>query len=108
MKTKKPYFVQFGPAIPIVPITDFTKIGLTKEQMNDLWTLCGPTVERNMQRRLELWQVIAMAYLEGLNHGYGVAQRIGERDGKEGKQDVRAIQESSTLSRGSSSPWEGL
>ena len=67
-RTKRPHFVHFGPPIELVPITQFSKMRLTSEQWADAWRLCGPSAEKNMQR-LELWQVIASAYLEGLSHG---------------------------------------
>lgn len=71
---KRANFVRFGPPVPIVPAGDFTKARLTDDQMSDLWWLCGPSAEMNM-RRMELWQVIAMAYLEGLDHGSNIAGR---------------------------------
>ena len=69
----RPYFVKFGPPIELVPITHFTKHRLTREQWNNAWRLCGPSAEKNMER-LELWQVIASAYLEGLSHGADAAR----------------------------------
>lgn len=70
--------MQFGPEIPVVPVGDFSRMSLTHQQWADAWSLCGPSAAKNMSggRRggaLELWQVIASAYLEGLNHGAGVA-----------------------------------
>lgn len=79
MKFKKPHYVAFGPPIPVVPIGDFSKMRMTEEQFADAWRLCGPTAERNMLR-LQLWQVIASAYLEGLQHG---AEVVIEQQGKE-------------------------
>lgn len=72
-RTKSEYFVRFGPAIPTVPVTRFSRMFLTSEQWEDAWSLCGPSVERNMTK-LELWQVIASAYLEGLQHGSSLAK----------------------------------
>lgn len=69
---KRAHFVRFGPPIDAVPITHFSKTKLTSEQFADAWRLCGPSVERNMER-LEIWQVIASAYLEGLSHGHDIA-----------------------------------
>ncbi len=71
---KKSHFVQFGPAIPIVPIGDFSKMRMSRDQMADAWSIIGPSAQQNMSRNfkgqcLELWQVIAAAYLEGLHHG---------------------------------------
>ena len=72
------YFARFGPAINIVPVTDFSRMSLTNKQWEDAWKLCGPSAEKNMTGTtkrvpLELWQVIAAAYLEGLHHGHGIA-----------------------------------
>ena len=61
-------FVHLGPPIPVVPIGDFSRMGLSDEQWAGAWRLCGPAAEKNM-KNLELWQVIAAAYLEGLQHG---------------------------------------
>lgn len=77
---KKPHFVAFGPPIPVVPIGDFSKMSLTDKQWADAWSICGPSAEQNMRRGrrggpLELWQVIASAYLEGLQHGAALAVR---------------------------------
>lgn len=68
---KRPHYVQFGPAIPVVQIGDFSNAKLTPKQMSDLWWLCGPSAERNM-RKLEMWEVIVMAYYEGLSHGTAI------------------------------------
>ena len=77
---KKPHFAAFGPPIPVVPIGDFSHSGLTERQWADAWWLCGPSAEQNMRgRRLELWQVIACAYLEGLQHGAGIERERHER-----------------------------
>jgi hypothetical protein len=76
---KRPHFVRFGPAIPVIPVGDFSKTALSDEQWAQLWSIVGPSVEKNMaqgfrHRQLELWQVIAAAYMEGLVHGYGIGQ----------------------------------
>ena len=77
MNSAKPLFVHLGPAIPLVPVSDFSKTRLTDEQWRNAWKICGPSVERNFDRRkgqhLELWQVITAAYLEGLHHGSAAA-----------------------------------
>ncbi len=73
-KTKRTHFVSLGPAIDLVPITDFDKISFTPEQWSFLWRICGPSVQLNM-RKLELWQVIAAAWMEGALMGYELAQK---------------------------------
>jgi hypothetical protein len=61
-------FISIGPGpVPVVPIGDFSKIYL-KGQLEELWTIIGPSVELNIAR-LPLWKVITMAYLEGAMHG---------------------------------------
>lgn len=85
MRSKQPHFMRFGPPIPIVPITHFSKQRLTRDQWADAWSLCGPSVERNMRGGfnrppLELWKVIASAYLEGLHHGSQLMQELVTRD----------------------------
>ena len=74
MNRKRLHYVQFGPAINVVPVTDFSRFGLTKEQFAEAWSIVGPSAEKNMRRDaygrcLEMWQVITVAYLEGLHHG---------------------------------------
>ena len=74
----KKYFIPFGPEIPITSVTEFSRMRLSEEDLRSAWQVCGPSVEMNLRRRgdgrcLELWQVIACAYLEGLNHGAGLA-----------------------------------
>lgn len=74
-RAKTHHFIALGPAIPLVPVTHFDRMRLTPQQWMDVWSICGPSVERNMalpiRQRLELWQIIAAAYLEGLHHGAG-------------------------------------
>lgn len=72
MNRAKPHYAHFGPPIPVVPISDYSKARLSDDDMSSLWWLCGPSAAKNMQN-LEMWQVIAMAYYEGLNHGSGIA-----------------------------------
>lgn len=74
MNYKKPHYVQFGPPIELVSVSDFSRFALTKEQFEEAWAVVGPSAERNMRRDyrgrcLEMWQVITAAYLEGLHHG---------------------------------------
>ncbi len=74
----KKHFVVLGPAIPVVPITDFSCLRLTEEQWAQVWEIVGPSAEKNLSggRRgpLQLWQVICAAYLEGLQHGATLAR----------------------------------
>jgi hypothetical protein len=73
------HFARFGPAIDIVPVSDFSRMSLSDDQWANAWRLCGPSAARNMtgttkRGPLELWQVIAAAYLEGLHHGHEMAK----------------------------------
>lgn len=70
MKERK-QLVGLGPSAPVVPFSHFSKIRLKESEWEALWSVCGPSVARNLGHT-ELWKVIAMAYLEGLNHGAGL------------------------------------
>ena len=72
MKERR-HYVHLGPSVPVVPYPHFSKIRLKEPEWEALWSVCGPTAARNLPH-LELWKVIAMAYLEGLNHGAGLAR----------------------------------
>jgi hypothetical protein len=71
------HIATIGPCtIDSVPIGNFTKVQITREELESLWRLCGPSAERNMSKN-PLWMVIAMAYYEGLSHGVnGVADAL--------------------------------
>ena len=71
MPKPRTMLVGLGPAVPAHPVTDFTAERLPKAMLEDAWRIVGPTVERNMNKHhpLQLWQIIAAAYLEGLEHG---------------------------------------
>ena len=96
MKRAKPHFMSFGPPIPVVPVSDFSRLGLTEEQMAEAWWLCGPSAERNMRRdfrgrALELWQVITCAYLEGLQHGAGLEHEKRRRKATDTGTEIREL-----------------
>lgn len=60
--------VLIGPStLPVVPMKDFSRITAEKPLL-DAWILVGPSVSHNIEK-LPIWKVIAMAYLEGLEHG---------------------------------------
>jgi len=65
---------QFGPRIPLVPVTDFSSMRMSNEQWAGAWRIVGPSVERNMTRGRELWVIITAAYLEGLSHGAAITE----------------------------------
>jgi hypothetical protein len=65
--------VSIGPALAEMPPgKDFSKLP-PGVRLEDAWQVVGPSVEKNMGRA-PLWRVIAMAYVEGLMHGAGIAQ----------------------------------
>ena len=73
---------QFGPRIPLVPVTDFSSMRMPNEEWEAAWRIVGPSVEKNMTRGRELWVVITAAYLEGLSHGAAISElRDGTTDG---------------------------
>ena len=66
--TKRLHFASMGaPPIPVVPCKDFDR--LPHLMLKDAWQLIGPSVDRNIEK-IPIWQVIAAAYIEGMNHGY--------------------------------------
>ncbi|SMG09866.1 hypothetical protein [Paraburkholderia susongensis] len=78
--------VQIGPCpIPLVPVRDFSKPRLTREDWNGLWQLCGPSAQHNLSRN-PLWVVICMAYYEGMAHASGLLEEQGKVTLQEPKQ----------------------
>lgn len=82
-RSKSVNYIHFGPPIPVVPVKDFSNIGLNKQLLEDVWAIVGPSVGYNMSRGVEMWKVITAAYLEGLNHGMGLEQermKVGRKE----------------------------
>lgn len=82
---KRPHFIPFGPSVEIVPVTDFSRMSLSAQQWADAWRIVGPSAAKNMTGNmkrgpLELWQVIAAAYLEGLHHGSELTSQSSEAE----------------------------
>lgn len=77
---RRAHHVQFGPSIPIVPVTHFSKMRLTEQQWSDVWQIIGPSVNRNMDK-VPTWKLIAAAYLEGLQHGAGLQKSMAPMSG---------------------------
>lgn len=71
----RPHFMHFGPPMPVVPVGDFSPMRLTAAEWAQAWSVCGPSVEKNMRQGGELWQIITAAWLEGLALGAGLAER---------------------------------
>lgn len=57
----------FGPAIPFIPVKDFSR--MPHEVIAGAWSIVGPSAMRNLNAGVPLWEIIACAYAEGLNHG---------------------------------------
>lgn len=76
----KPRYVSMGPnPVALVPISQFSRVKVS--DLKAVWEIIGPTVDRNLNSK-PLWIVIATAYIEGINHGYGLAvdeQKRSER-----------------------------
>ena len=70
--------IEVLPSVPLVPVTQFSKLRLTNDQMRDAWSICGPSVAANINKS-PLWIAITMAYLEGLCHGAGLMQEAIKR-----------------------------
>lgn len=64
--------VTLGPFVDMPPGSEFSKLPRGVD-LGAIWGVVGPSVERNM-RSLPLWKVIAMAYVEGLQHGAALSQ----------------------------------
>jgi hypothetical protein len=73
MNYKRAHFVHLGPQSPMVPFGDFNKVRLSDEQLREAWTIVGPTVEKNAN--LPLWELLTVVYLDGLQIGYGIAEK---------------------------------
>ena len=72
--TDKTIMGQLGPcAIPLVSIQDFSKIRMSRADMEHVWQIVGPSATWNLARQ-SLWMVICAAYLEGLSHGHGLEE----------------------------------
>ena len=72
MRTHRHSSPIMGPTpAPIVPLTGFSRVRLSKDQQDAIWDIIAPTIHRSMNR-LPLWKVFTAVYLEGLNHGAGV------------------------------------
>lgn len=96
MRTPKSHFITLGPAIPIVSFKDFSRfrdIGVTDEQFRDMWTIVGPSVDRNMSAHRPLWEIFTAAYLEGLIHGSSL---ILDQQAKVKKRDIINVDKTAT------------
>lgn len=51
----------------VVPVHQFSRP--TKDQLESAWEMIAPTINKNIDTA-PLWKLCAIAYFEGLNHGY--------------------------------------
>lgn len=58
--------INFGPPIPIVPVTHFVRDG--RVSLEDAWKLVGPTIDYNLRHvnAADMWKLYAIAFLEGM------------------------------------------
>lgn len=79
--------IAFGPTIVRVSIKDFSSTKIDKQQTEEIWRrLIGPSVERNMLKRHEMWRIITFAYMEGLQHGSSLTLERVEEEKKQSDQ----------------------
>ena len=72
--SKGTHMASLGPcAIDTVAIRDFSSRRLSREQLQFIWKICGPSAELNLSRN-PLWIALCMAYIEGLQHGSELAK----------------------------------
>ena len=69
----KQALVGMGPVVDVAPIRDFTRC--RNAAIEAAWQLVGPSARLNLDRQ-PIWRVIAAAYLEGVNHGVGIATEV--------------------------------
>lgn len=64
----KERMVGIGPAtVPTVPLGDFTRAKLSRDDSIALWRIIGPTVQRNLT--LPLWEQFIAIYIQGYENG---------------------------------------
>lgn len=70
--------VQLNTRVPVYPPKAWSRIP-ADVKMEDLWQLCGPQVEKHLDR-LPLWKVFCAVYYEGVMHGAGAALNLASKD----------------------------
>jgi len=63
-----------GPSFPVVPVTNFTKGKFPLGTMEAMWDIIGPTVAVNMGKRVALWEIFTICYMQGLENGSSIAE----------------------------------
>jgi hypothetical protein len=74
MKTPSNSLAVIGPPFPSATVSQFSKID--PEMLRLAWQLTGPSVEKNMMRPHQLWELFAACYAEGFNHGVGMMEEV--------------------------------
>lgn len=76
-----------GPTFPIVGVKDFTKLKVNPGRLREMWDIIGPTVELNMVKRVELWQIFVMCYIQGLENGASLEREKHENSSRSGEHE---------------------
>ena len=56
--------------------------------VNEIWKLCGPTVERHTSMNFPLWKIFCAVYYEGLMHGMQTTLRLQDEGRLSARQPV--------------------
>lgn len=92
--------VSLGPcAVPVVCVKQFSKLQMSRATLKEVWQLIGPSVEMNITR-LPMWEVIAAAYLEGMNHGAGIVQEKVDKEKQMAAENSKWFVPRSSLGKG--------
>lgn len=62
------HHLTLGPPIGFVRRDNFSKTRLARDQGADLWCIIGPTVEINMRKGVQLWEIFVVCYFQGLEN----------------------------------------
>ena len=63
-----------GPPFPTAAISQFSKID--PKLLETAWQLVGPSVEKNLMRPHQLWELFAACYVEGFDHAKGMMEEV--------------------------------
>jgi hypothetical protein len=73
--------IQFGPAIPLVPIGDFVNLGYGDEFYDMAWYIVGPTIERNFEKLHTKPHILyCIAFIEGMRMAISQLTDAGENN----------------------------
>jgi len=75
MPRKKYDSLSIGPGFKYVPHKDFSEIEVSEKMLLGMWNIVGPSVNQNSRQGRMLWEIISLAYMEGLSHGHAMAEK---------------------------------